>query len=312
MKAFIFDPTWDDLSTPQQLQDLASAGVELIVTKTIAPLSDCKELFDGDEERVLCLNPDYVSWSLKSEDYKDIPNLKAILGAATSFSWVDMAHANTAGIAVCNQKGFSTQAVAEWAVTMLMNLARQTPRLIKDGFPLDFDKDFFKYRGIELHGKKAGIIGLGNIGTAVAQRLKGLGMEVSYWSRTDKLNDYNYTDIKSLIIDSDVVVSTLALNDETKKLLTDELIKSMKNSAILIGTSHGLFNQQLVLDMVKNGQLYGFGFEAKPKSFTNYEGNVWAAPEYAWVTDGSMKASTEMFVENMLQAAQGKFPNKVN
>jgi lactate dehydrogenase-like 2-hydroxyacid dehydrogenase len=312
LKAFIFDPTWDELVTEQQLTELEAAGIELIVTKVIAPLSDCKQLFEGDEDRILCINPDYVAWNLKSVEYQEIPHLKAIIGAATSFSWVDMEHANSAGIAVCNQKGFSAQAVAEWAITMLLNVARQIPCLIKDGFPLDFDKDFFKYRGIELHGKKAGIVGMGNIGKAMASRLKGLGMEVSYWSRTDQNNEYTYTDLKTLILESDVILPVLAVNDRTKELLTDELIKSMKKSAILVSIVHKLFNEQLVLDMVANGQLFGFGFEAKPNTFSNYKGNVWAAPEYAWVTDGSMNASMEMFVGNMLQAAHGKYPNKVN
>jgi len=69
---------------------------------------------------------------------------------------------------------------------MLFNVARQTPRLIKDGFPLDFDKDFMKYRGVELQGKTAAIVGLGNIGNSIAQRCEGLGMNVVYWSKSPK------------------------------------------------------------------------------------------------------------------------------
>ena len=154
MKAFVFDPLWDELVTDKLLAKLKDAGVELAVTKDIAPISDCEALFAGDEERILCVNPDYVGWKLTVDDYKDIPNLKAILGAATSFSWIDASYANDNRITIANVRNFSTQAVAEWAITMLLNLARQTPRLIKDNFPLDFDKDFMKYRGIEIKGKR--------------------------------------------------------------------------------------------------------------------------------------------------------------
>ena len=178
MKAFIFDPLWNELVTEDLKNQLQASGLEITVTAEIAPLSNCKELFEGNEERILCLNPDYVGWKLTAEDYKDIPNLKAILGAATSFSWVDMSYASENSIPVCNIRNFSTQAVAEWATTMMLNLARQIPRLIKDGFPLDFDKDFMKYRGIELKGKTVGIVGLGTIGSAIAERAQGLGMNV--------------------------------------------------------------------------------------------------------------------------------------
>jgi len=312
MKAFIFDPLWETLLTDDLKKKLDDSGLELVVTKELAPLSDCKALFEGTEERILCLNPDYVKWQLGSEDYKDIPNLKGILNAATAFSWVDTSFADAQNIPVCNIRNFSTQAVAEWAITMLVNLARQTPRLIKDGFPLDYDKDFMKYRGVELHGKKAGIVGLGNIGSAIAKRCAGLGMEVVYWSRTPKQNEYTFMELEQLMSECDVVIPAMALNDETKGILTDELIGTMKSSAIIVTIQHDLFNQELVLDMVKSGKLFGFGFEAKPGSFDNYEGNVWAGAEYGWVTDGSMHNCMVAWTDNMVNAAAGKFPNKVN
>ena len=78
MKAFIFDPLWDDLVTPDLLEALKQANLDIVVTKAIAPLSDCKELYEGDDDRFLCLNPDYVGWKLNSEDYENIPNLNRL------------------------------------------------------------------------------------------------------------------------------------------------------------------------------------------------------------------------------------------
>lgn len=312
MKAFIFDPLWDELVTDELIGKLKASGIEPIVTKEIAPLSDCAALFEGDDERILCLNPDYVGWKLAADDYKNIPKLKAILGAATSFSWVDTSYADEKQIPVCNIRNFSTEAVAEWAITMLVNVARQTPRLIKDGFPLDFDKDFMKYRGVELHGKTVGIIGLGNIGSAIAKRCAGLGMNVTYWSKSSKESDYQYKELAELFAKSDVIFPTMALNDETKNLITPELLGSMKPTAMFISVVHELFDEQLILNMVKDGKLFGFGYEASPASFNTHTGNVWAAPAYAWVTDGSMANSMTKWVENMVDAANAKFPNKVN
>lgn len=311
MKAFIFDPLWDELITDDLLAKLDEAGIELVIKKEIAPLIDNKELFEGSEERILCLNPDYVAWKLSVEDYKNIPSLKAILGAATSFSWIDASYANDNDIPVCNIRNFSTQAVAEWAMTMLFNVARQTPRLIKDDFPLDFDKDFMKYRGVELKGKTVGIIGLGNIGNAIAERCTGLGMNVTYWSKSSKESDYERKELAQLFSESDVIFPTMALNEDTKTLITPEYIKSMKPTTMFISVVHELFDEELILSMVKDGKIFGFGFEDSPASFSKHEGNVWAAPAYAWVTDGSMNNSMDKWIENMIDAANGKYPNRV-
>lgn len=312
MKAYIFDPLWDELVSSDLLDKLNNAGVEAIVTKEIAPLSDCKELFGGDEERILCLNPDYVGWKLTSEDYKDIPNLRAILIASTGFEWVDQAAANERNIPVCQIVNFSTQAVVEWAVMMMFALARQTPQLIKDGFPLDYDKDFMKYRGVQLKGKTAGIIGLGHIGSSIAEACKGLGMDVVYWSRSSTNDNYEKISLEQLLSTSDVIFPTAAKNANTLSLITDEHIKSMKKSAILVDIAHGLFNQETVLKMVSSGSLFGYGFEGKPQEFGKLEGNVWAAPAYAWTTGESMHNSVVLWVDNMVSAANNDFPYKIN
>lgn len=73
MKAFIFDPLWDKLITDELLAKLESNNIELFITKEIAPLSECAELFEGDEERILYLNPDYVSWKLTADDIRAYP-----------------------------------------------------------------------------------------------------------------------------------------------------------------------------------------------------------------------------------------------
>ena len=312
MKVFIFDPLWDDLITDDLATKLSDSGLEIKVTKVIKPLSECKELFIGDEDRILCVNPDYVGWKLSSDDYKDIPRLKGIFGAATSFSWIDMSYATEHNIPVCNIRNFSTQAVAEWAITMMLNVARQVPRILKDGFPLDFDKDFMKYRGIELHGKTAGIIGLGHNGTAIAQRCAGLGMNVIYWSRSSTNDEYTKVELDELFKTADVIFPTFAKSEEANSLINDTALKTVKPSAIIIDTIELDDNKSTILEMVKKGDLFGYGFEAKPSTFEKYEGNVWAAPAYAWVTDGSMHNVMVKWTDNMVEAVKGKFPNKVN
>jgi glycerate dehydrogenase len=312
MTAYIFDPLWDELATAHHAAALEDAGIAPVVVSHPGTLRDHKQLYRGKGARILCINPDYVNWSLQASDYNDIPNLCAILGAATSFSWIDGSCASKKDIPIVNIRHFSTEAVAEWAIMMMLNVARQIPRLSKDGYPNDFDKDFMSYRGIELHGKTAAIIGMGNIGAAIARRCEGLGMKVVYWSRSKKDCDYTYTELPKLMKAADVIFPTLAINEETKQLITPTLLRSVRPSAMIISVVHGLFDEKLVLDMVSSGDLYGFGYEAEPETFGQHDGNVWAAPAYAWTTDTSMANSMNKWVENMVQAAEGSFPNRVN
>lgn len=313
MKAFIFDPLWDELITDELKNKLKNSGggVDLVVTKKIAPLKQCKELFEGNDDRVLCINPDYINWSLPSEDYQNIPNLKAIILASTGFDYVDQKAANDKAIPICNIVYFNSESVAEWAVMTMLNLARQIPRLVKDDFPLDYDKDYMKYRGTEIKGKTAGVIGLGHIGKAIADRCLGLGMDVIYWSKSPKETDFKYQELSELFKSADVIFPAVAKNPETVELISDELIKSMKPSALFIDIAHG-FKKELLIEQVEHGKLAGYGFEAEPSSFGNYKGNIWAAPAYAWATDKSMQNCMTKWVDNILNAAQGKFPTRVN
>ncbi len=312
MKAFIFDPLWNDLATPDLLESLKQANVDIMVIKAIAPLSDCAELFVGNEDRLLCLNPDYVGWKLESKDYESIPNLKGIFTESTGFEWVNAEAANKLNIPICNIRAFNHQAVAEWAVMMMFNLARQTPKLIKDGFPLDFDKDFMKYRGIQLRGKTAAIIGLGNIGSAIAERCAGLGMNVVYWSRSSSDDNYEKLPLEEVLKTADVIFPATAKNNETLSLISDEMIRTIKKEAIVVDVVHAVFNHQLLLDMVSSDDLFGYGFEGEPKEFAKFEGNVWAAPAYAWATYESMYNSVVKLVDNIVSASKDEFPTRVN
>lgn len=312
MKIFVFDPLWNELVTPTLISKLEATGAELVVETTLKPLHESQALFDGTEERILCLNPDYVNWDLKAEDYRDIPNLKAILIASTSFSWVNSSYADEKNIPICNIRHFSTEAVAEWAVMMMFNLARRLPLLIKDGFPLDFGSDYMRFRGIELKGKTVGIIGLGHNGSVIAERCIGLGMEVIYWSRSSTDDHYKRVELLELMSTADIIVPAFAKNEESNQLITEELLASIKPSAIVIDIIELESGREIILEMVKSGNLFGYGFEAKPQTFNEYSGNVWAAPAYAWATDGSMSRSMERWVENMVMAIKSEYPTKIN
>lgn len=253
-----------------------------------------------------------MGWKLPAEKFRNIKNLKCIITQSTSFGWIDTSFAASQNIAVCNIRNFSTDAVGDWAIMMMLNLARKIPLLLKNNFPLNFGTDFETYRGVNLQGKTAGIIGLGNIGTTIAERCMGLGMHVLYWNRTPKENKFKEAGLKEIFENADVIFPCMADNKNTHDVISDEMLHAMRSDAILVSIAHKYYNHDLVLDMVKQERLLGYGFEAEPNSFGKYQGNVWAAPAYAWCTDGSMRKSMDFFVDAIISASQGRYPNRIN
>jgi lactate dehydrogenase-like 2-hydroxyacid dehydrogenase len=312
MKVFVFDPLWPQLNSAAHKDQLKHVGIELSVTTEADKLNANSDLFSDQSPKILAVNPDYVNWSLPSSVFKDIPNLKCIITQSTSYGWIDTDYAKSHDIAVCNIRNFSTDAVADWAVMMMLNVARKIPLLIKAKFPLNFTGDFSTYQGINLKGKTAGIIGLGNIGQAIGERCHGLGMNVIYWNRSPRNNPWKKSDLPDLFKVSDVIFPCMADTEETHHIMTDDLLKSMKPSAIMASIVHKYYNHDLVLDMVKSGRFYGYGFEADPSSFDKYDGNVWAAPAYGWCTNGSMEKAMNLFVDAIINAAAQKYPTRVN
>ncbi len=313
MKIFVFDTLWESLLTEENKTALAEAGVKVILTAKEGPLSEMKALYEGDEPRILAVNPDYVGWSLPAETYKNIPNLKAIITASTSYGWIAADEATKQGTAIINIRNFSTEAVADWAVMVMLNLARRVPLLIKDGFPLNFGSDFQTYQGINLKGKKAGIIGLGNIGNAIAQRCHGLGMDVNYWSQSPKRNEFKSCSLPELFRQSDVIFPAMSDNETTKTIITDDMLVSMGHDTLFVSVVHKYYNHELLLKRVEDKALFGYGFEdEKPCNFLNYNGNVWASPAYAWCTSGSLRGAMDLFVSAIIDASHERFPNRVN
>lgn len=306
MKIFIISPNIDT-QLSGHLEALKSAG-EVALVKDVQPLEEIAELYAGDEPRVVAIDPDFSDWQFPNEVIDRIPNLRAICLQTTSFSWVDIDHCKQKGIPVTNLRGFSSIAVAEWVVMLTLTLARRLPVVIKDGWKLDYEK----HRGFELRGKKAGVIGLGRIGTAVAENLQGLGMDVQYWSKNSEDERFTKVELSELMSSSDVIVSAVAHNDETETLLSDELVQSMKPTALLVDITHPIYNTELVLQLAAEGKIGGYAFEDEKNTFGHYEGNVWNGPALAWCTDESMSNNAQQWIDSIVSAARGDYLTRVN
>ncbi len=306
MRVVILSPD-KDLSFVKDLQKKLGTKVSVVVKTTPQPIIQIAELQD-QEEKILALDPDFVDWKFPKECIDTISNLKAICLQTTSFSYIDGGYAAEQGIPVTNLRGFSSRAVAEFAIMMMIGAARKLAVVIKDGFV----QDFVKHQGVELQGKRVGIIGLGNIGKNFAELCKGMGMDVVYWSRSARDERFTCIELEELIKTSDVVFPAMAGNKETEKIITDELLSSLKQTAIFVSISHKLYNHDLILHMVKEGRLYGYAFEEDNGNPAKYAGNVLALPAIAWATDRSRSVNRQVWTESIVNAVAGNYPNRVN
>lgn len=171
---------------------------------------------------------------------KSCKKLKMISVAFTGIDHIDIETCRKNNVKVCNAAGYSTTAVTELTIGMMISLIRKIPIS-------DFATRSFKTRdgflGMELSGKTIGIIGTGEIGTNVAKILKAFNCNVIAFSKTEKDEikklGIKYVKLDELLATSDIISLHIPLTTETKHLIGKEEIMKMKLGTLLINTSRG-------------------------------------------------------------------------
>ena len=168
------------------------------------------------------------------------PKLRYLSVAFTGLDHIDLAYCREHGIKVQNAAGYSTTAVSELAVGMMLDLLRNIVTLnekIRQGGSRG------TFLGRELRGKTVGIVGTGAIGTATARLLVAFGAKVVAWSRTErpevKAIGVEYMPLDDLLRQSDIVSLHVPLCDETRGLIGERELALMKPTAMLVNTARG-------------------------------------------------------------------------
>lgn len=168
------------------------------------------------------------------------PKLRYLSVAFTGLDHIDLAYCREHGIKVQNAAGYSTTAVSELAVGMMLDLLRNIVTLnekIRHGGSRG------TFLGRELRGKTVGIVGTGAIGTATARLLVAFGAKVVAWSRTErpevKALGVEYMPLDDLLRQSDIVSLHVPLCDETRGLIGERELGLMKPTALLVNTARG-------------------------------------------------------------------------
>jgi D-3-phosphoglycerate dehydrogenase len=171
-------------------------------------------------------------------------SLSLIVRAGAGYDSIDIASASAQGISVANCPGMNALAVAELAWGLILSCDRRIPdqtRDLRDG--VWNKKEYAKASG--LHGRTLGVVGLGRIGQAVAERGRAFGMNVISWSRslTPETADENAVgyceELTNLARMSDVISINVAANKDTAHLIDERFCDAMRPGTILVNTSRG-------------------------------------------------------------------------
>lgn len=214
----------------------------------------------GDAEIILTNKTPITAQTLDA-----CPTVRLICVLATGYNVVDCEAAKERNISVCNVPGYSTNSVAQFTFSLLLELCNRVGHhsdVVHDGkWSACRDFCFWDYPQIELAGKTIGIIGFGNIGRAVGKIAKAMGMHVLAYNRSHHPDGEligEYVDLDTLLSKSDIVSLHCPLTAETAGIINEDTLSKMKDGAFLINTARGpLIDEAAVAEALRNGKLRG-------------------------------------------------------
>ncbi|MGZ3417922.1 MAG: 2-hydroxyacid dehydrogenase [Polyangiales bacterium] len=246
------------------------------------------------------------------------PRLRIVANHAVGLDNVDLEACRARGIVVTNTPGVLTEATADLAFGLLVDAARRISegdRLVRAGGWTGWTPTFLL--GKSVHGARLGIVGMGRIGRAMAQRARGFSMDVR-WSGPRDLPEPGRLPLDELLATSDFVSLHAPLLPSTRGLLDASRIRSMKRGAILINTARGALVDELALARaLVDGHLAAAGLDV-------YVGepaidpallsapNVVLCPHLGSADHKTRAAMANLAVDSVLAFARGEeIPNRV-
>lgn len=254
------------------------------------------------------------------------PSLKIIANYAVGFDNIEVREASDRGIVVTNTSSAEVdESVAEHTWALILCLARriiEADEAVRHGAFRGWEPDVFL--GVNLVGKTLGIIGLGKIGSYVAKRAKGYGMNVLYNKHNpdpeaERQLGVSFASLDELLGKSDFVTLHVPLTDETRHMINAATLAKMKQGSFLVNTSRGaVVEERALVESLRSGHLGGAAldvFENEPDihpELINMQ-NVITTPHIASATYEARYKMSEQVVEAVLDALSGKKPqNMVN
>ena len=263
---------------------------------------------------------------LTAEHFAQLPNLKLVCEAATGFDNIDVKAARQHNVSVCNCANYSTQIVAQMVTSFLLEVADSVGSYTIRNHEGEWSrsKDFcytIKAR-YELTDKKIAIVGLGNIGSAVARIMLALGLRV--FAVTSKEADQLPSGISKISVEEafktcDIVSLNCPLTATNKGFVNSALLAVSNPDLILINTARGgLVIEQDVADALLKGQLGAYCTDvlsqepARPDCPLLYAPRTFITPHIAWNTLESRQRILSILVNNISSFFKGAPEHVVN
>lgn len=263
---------------------------------------------------------------LTDEIMEACPNLKFISVLATGYNVVDVAYAKGKGIVVSNIPAYGTDAVAQFAIALLLEICHRIghhDQAVKEGrWERHADWCFWDYPLIELAGKTMGIIGFGRIGQKTGTIAKALGMQVLAYGSTPTDAGRaiaDYVPMEELLARSDVISLHCPLFPTTEGIINKDTIAKMKDGVILLNNSRGpLVVEQDLADALNSGKILAAGLDVVSTEPIRGDNpllkakNCIITPHISWAPREARQRIMDMSVENLKQFLNGTPIHVVN
>lgn len=249
------------------------------------------------------------------------PELRIVANVAVGYDNIDVGALRERGVVVTTTPGVLTEATADLAFALLLAVTRRLgegERLLRAQRPWRFELDFMLGSGLQ--GKLLGIVGLGQIGQAMARRARAFGMSIAYTGRRRAHTDVEaelgaaYMSLDELLGRSDVLSLHCPLTSQTRHLINAERLRMMKPTAYLINSTRGpVVHEAALAEALSQGVIAGAGldvFEREPEVHPDLLGldNVALAPHLGSATVETRTAMARLAVDNVRAVLTGQAP----
>jgi glyoxylate reductase len=270
---------------------------------------------------LLCMLTDRIDQNLLDS----MPDLKFVSSMSVGVDHVDVGALTARKIPLGHTPGVLVDTTADAHFALLLAAARRVvegDRFVRAGNWCAENRwapEFFT--GKDVSGATLGIVGLGEIGQAVARRAAGFGMHVLAWNRSPReVPGVENVALEELLLRSDFVSVNVALTDETRNLFNRERLAMMKPGAVLVNTARGgIVDESALADALSSGHLYAAGidvFASEPVEPDNpllSLPNVVVVPHIGSATTLTRAKMADLAVENIIAGLKGlEMPHCVN
>ena len=284
----------------------------------------------------------FTNSRLNTEILSQFKNLKMIALRSVGYNHVDIDYCKKHNIVVCNTPDYGNTTVAEFALGLLLDLARKISSSYLKCKSLNYCPK--SKIGIEIFGKNAGIVGLGAIGMEFARIVHGLGANIYAYDllkNEDAIKKYNvqYTDFETVLRESDFISIHTPLTKDNYHMFNQKSFEIMKKNCILINTGRGelidiealydalinekiagaaldvLENEEVIFNTNCNTQLDDFDKDVLQRVIINYKmfklENVIITPHSAYKTHEAIRKILDLTLDNINSFKNGKIINSI-